>query len=231
MHGMRRTDFPIDVVRWPGLPNRLEDNMKPANATDTLRAELDKALRAGSYTSTFFDDVFDLWTKRGISPEVILRELRVLEGLAVPLMQLAGDEPVPIYFIGRQPKDEPDDARRAPPKPDAYLNRSLSATKGSDKGLLFDRKNSPLKGLWHKHYYVHETDFLKVNVENQNSRRERDGNPRLSTIVAMMTRLAEGTATGEWIVFKKEAERNRYLCLAKHTDGDSVVYDRIRSYI
>ncbi|WP_157644633.1 hypothetical protein [Burkholderia ubonensis] len=205
--------------------------MEPANATDTLRVELDKALTTGSYTSMFFDDVFELWTKRGISPEVILRELRALEGLGVPLMQVDGDEPVPIYFTGAPPKDEPDDVRRALPKPDAYLNRSLSATKGADKGLFFDRKNSPLKGLWHKHYYVHQTDFLKVNVENQNTPRQRQGQPILSPILAMMTRLAESSATGEWIVFKKEAERNTYLCLAKHTDGDGAVYDRIKSFI
>jgi len=213
------------------LLNRLDDNMELANAADRLRAELDKGLTTGSYTSTFFDDVFDLWTKRGISPEVILRELRVLEGLAGPLMQLDGDEPVPIYFIGREPKDEADDAHCAQPKPDTRFNRCLSATKGGDKGLLFSRKNSPIKGLWHKHYYAHQADFFNVNAENKNAARQRNGDPLLSPLLAMMTRLAEGATTGEWIVFQKEADRNKYLCLANHTDDDRAVYDRIRGYM
>lgn len=205
--------------------------MELARAQDALRTELDKTLNVGSYTSVFLNDVFDLWTKEGISPDVILREIRALEGLGGPLVHVEGDEPVPIYFIGGPRKDEPDDAHGAPLKPDAYLNRSTSATKGGDQGILFDRKKSPLKGLWHKHYYVHRADFLQENIKNQNARREREGVRPLSPIMAMMTRFAESAATGEWIVFKKEAAHNTYLCLAKHTDDDNTVYDRIKSFI
>lgn len=97
------------------------------------------------------------------------------------------------------------------------LNRSPSATKKSSE---FTR--CPLKGLHHKHYYVHLSDFAAINVKNQ--QKKYDG---LTSLGAMLARIAAGGLTGEWIIFKKSNGINIYLCLAKHTDGDKAIHERL----
>ena len=164
----------------------------------------------------FVDDVLNLWQVDGISPEVILRELRALEGLDSPLMDVEGDEPIKIWPIT---VGGPLDA----PQPELEYRRSVTATKDATR---FDR-DGPLKGLWHKHYFVHAADFIYENVSNQ-QRRYKELN--LPPIAAMMTRIAEGKLTGEWIIFRMDEGVRTYLCLAKHSAtkaGDQALAARI----
>ena len=186
--------------------------------TDREKVEvaLKASLKSGAVTSMFVDDVLKLWQVDRISPEVILRELRALEGLAPDPFDIEGDEPIKVWLIaiGGSP-----DA----PQPELEYRRSLTATKDA---TCFDREG-PLKGLWHKHYYVHTEDFIDRNVRNQR-RRHREFN--LSPLAAMMTRIEEERLTGEWIVFRMEGGVRTYLCLAKHSANkadDQKLADRI----
>ncbi|MFY4022898.1 hypothetical protein [Achromobacter xylosoxidans] len=186
-----------------------DDNV--SNAKKILESELKKSLVRGGYEELFFDDLLKMWLCDAISPEVVLRELRVLEGLDRPLMEVNGDEPIAIW-LGSGESFEPD----------TYLNRSPSATKSATQ---FTKENSPLKGLWHKHYFVNQEYFLKNNIENQR-KRYRDFN--FNPLGAMVVRVAEGKVTGEWIVFNREGDRNCYLCLAKHAEGDEAIFERMK---
>ena len=127
-------------------------------------------------------------------------------------MQVDDDRPIPIWFVGSDATG-----------PDMFYKIAPSATKDATQ---FTREDSPLKGLWHKHYYIHQGDFLKRNIENI-AKRHRfliDATP----VLQMMARIVEGAVTGEWIIFRRENEINTYLCLAKHNDDDVQIYGRIK---
>ncbi|MDN7893026.1 hypothetical protein QZM93_30940 [Burkholderia cepacia] len=189
-----------------------DDNKKIFLARKKLQLELEKSLNTGKYKELFLEDIFRLWQCDEISPEVILRELRVLEGIEKPLMEFDGDEPIPIWFGSSNST-----------KPDTYLSRSLSATK---RPTQFTGQMSPLSGLWHKHYFVYQDDFLKQNIENE-GRKHKTAN--LHPLTAMTVRIAEGGVTGEWIIFEKTSDKNTYLALAKHNDGDQAIFDRLKA--
>lgn len=171
------------------------------NSKDAIRAALDESLASGKYVQLFLDNLIDLAINQEISPEVIFREIRVLEGKKESLLGNLDVECCQVWFGGHE----------------FQLNRSPSATKGSSEFT-----GRWLKGLHHKHYYVHQSDFTALNVKNQHRKY-----PLSQPLAAMITRIAEGGLTGEWIVFKKINGINTYLCLAKHTDGDKTIHDRL----
>lgn len=164
---------------------------------ERIEAELKASLKTGSYKALFVDDLLKLWEVEGVSPEVVLREVRALEGASTSFMEVEGDEPIPVWAGDER----------------FQLNLSSSATK---RPTQFSRKKSPLKGLWHKHYFVSRTDFINQNVENQTERF-----PSLSPMVAMLTRLVEAKVTGEWIIYKQQDGIRTYLCLATHPRDDA----------
>lgn len=172
---------------------------------DAIKAVLDESLSSGKYVELFLCDLINLAFIQGISPEVILREIRVLEGKEMALLRNIDVEPFMVDWSDN------------PKKMFKPIPQSLSATKGPTEFA-----KEPLKGLYHKHYYIHECDFVEVNVKNQ-----RRKYPGANSLAAMITRTAERKLTGEWIVFRKSNGINTYLCLAKHTDGDQAIYDRL----
>lgn len=166
-----------------------------------LKLKLDECLSSGRYSQLFLNDLIDLSIHQNISPEVIFREIRIMEGKEESLLTDVDIDPCRIWFGGHE----------------IELNRSSSATKES---LEYTRL--PLKGLHHKHYYIHQSDFAKINIKNQ-QKKYGDTSP----LGAMITRIAGGNLTGEWIVFKKSDGINTYLCLAKHDDGDNAIHSRL----
>ena len=200
----------MGMARWLRMTG--VENKEILVARKKLQSELKKSLDTGTYKDLFLEDLFRLWQCDAVSPEVVLRELRALEGLAKPVMQDDGDESIPIWFSSNNPHE-----------PDTYLNRSPSATK---RPTQFTRKASPLYGFWHKHYFINQEDFLKQNIRNQ--RRKYD-TLNFSPLQAMMLRIAEASVTGEWIIFEKENNKNIYLALAKHNDGDQFIFDRLET--
>jgi len=181
-------------------------------ARKKLKLEIERSLNNGKYKDLFFEDLYRLWRCEAISPEVVLRELRVLEGLEKPLMKVDGDEPIK-FWIG------PSNTCKL----DGLLNRSASATKHPTR---FKRKTSPLNGLWHKHYFVYQADFLEQNIENQKINHKA---LTLHPLIAMISRVAEGQVTGQWIIYEKENDQHTYLALAKHKDGDQAIFDRLKT--
>ena len=183
--------------------------------TKQLREALKAALKTGNFEELFFNDLFDLWKSEGVSPEVVLREIRALEGTDEPLMIMNDDRPIPIWFVDSDAIG-----------PDIFYKTDPSATKDVTQ---FTREDSPLKGLWHKHYYIHRSDFLIKNVKNEIRRCKSLENA--SPMMQIMGRIAAGAATGEWIIFKREGGANTYLCLAKHNDGDIQIHERIKKVL
>lgn len=179
-----------------------------------LRDAISEIIPDDRYTELFFQDVFNLWEKDNFSPEVILREIKILEGKEDSLMVTDSSESIPVWFASNRSTNNGSTG-----KPNTYLNSSPSATKGATQ---FKRKNSPLYGLWHKHYYVHQKDMCAVNIENARKTCE-DATP----IIAMCLRVAEGKLTGEWIIFERINDDIRYLCLAKHDEGDEIIAKRL----
>lgn len=108
-------------------------------------------------------------------------------------------------------------------------------------------RRSPLKGLWHKHYF--SARFMAHNMLNQLG---RDGissavneicdaskSPALTeemvkelahrvTIEQYEKRAQKNELTGEWIVFAKHEGENFYLCLATHSTDDNEIYSAIQ---
>ncbi len=174
------------------------------NIEDAIKADLDECLSSGKYVQLFLEDLIDLAVNQSISPEAIFREIRTMEGKEEPRLTNVDVDPCPIWLGDHETE----------------LNRSPSATKESSE---FNR--CWLKGLHHKHFYVHQSDFAVINVKNQ--QKKYDG---CSPLAAMMTRIAEGNLTGEWIIFKKVDGINTYLCLAKHSKcaaDDKAIHARL----
>lgn len=107
-------------------------------------------------------------------------------------------------------------------------------------------RRSPLKGLWHKHWF--SARFLAANMLAALER----GKPvewlseivaegeiltgeALARIVERLTttafedRYAAQQVTGEWIIFLKRDGVNHYLCLGTHLTGDDRLYEKIVS--
>lgn len=183
------------------------------NDKEKLKNGIKESLKNGNYEELFFEDLFNLWQIEGISPEVVLRELRALEGTEEPLLIMDTNEPIPVWFGGSDSMG-----------PDMFLKLGPSATKDATE---FTRKDSPLKGLWHKHYYIHQDDFFNENAKNVARRRPFLKNA--PPIMQMMARITEGALTGEWIIFRKDGAINTYLCLAKHNDGDEKIHKKLES--
>ncbi|MCL4759489.1 MAG: hypothetical protein KJZ96_14215 [Rhodocyclaceae bacterium] len=171
------------------------------NTEYAIKSALEECLSSGKYVQLFLDDMIDLVTNQNVSPEVIFREIRAMEGKEEPLLTDFDVEPCQVWFGDHEIR----------------LNRSPSATKKSSEFCRL-----PLRGLHHKHYYVHQSDFAAINVKNQ--QKKYAGAPPLGSMIA---RVAEGNLTGEWIIFKKVDGIHTYLCLAKHTDGDKAIHDRL----
>ncbi|BAZ29822.1 hypothetical protein NIES4074_22690 [Cylindrospermum sp. NIES-4074] len=111
-------------------------------------------------------------------------------------------------------------------------------------------KNLPLKGLWHKHFFM--PDFivknlclhLGINRRNSNVSSIIDevfdsGKSDLITedmLMDLVYRVTEETmeeradqqkVTGEWIIYAKYEGKNYYLTLALHDEDDHVIHTRI----
>jgi|GEM_PF-4118815 len=120
---------------------------------------------------------------------------------------------------------------------------NISKTKAED---MF--KHEPLKGLWKKHYFTAE--FLTKNLENSwssaaankklttaiaNTLATNPDNPE--TVASEVAQLVVGDTyrdkadasrlTGEWIVYGEKDGIRHYLGLAKHDEGDEVIYARL----
>ncbi|MDD5214050.1 MAG: hypothetical protein PHQ03_00740 [Methylococcales bacterium] len=187
---------------------------------EKLKLALEEVLDSGNYTELFFEDIFKLWVKDGISPEVILREIQALENVDDFLLEdveinSKWNGKIPVWILHQN---------FCPEKPDTYFKRgSSSATKDETQ---FTKKNSPLKGLWHKHYFDNNNDFLNQNIENEKRKHKILENSL--KLVSMLSRISEQAVTGEWIIFKKENNINTYLCLAKHDDGDLAIAEKMK---
>ena len=123
---------------------------------EKLGETLKDSLKTGKFEKIFLEDLFYLWKLEGISPEVVLREIRALEGKDETLMTIDDNSPIPIWFIGSNSTEA-----------DTLYKTSPSATKDE---IQFTKKGSPLKGMWHKHYYIHRHDFLNKNIQNEENK-------------------------------------------------------------
>lgn len=111
----------------------------------------------------------------------------------------------------------------------------------------------PLKGLWHKHYF--QAAFMLKNIGNHwgiNNKKQTELPSIINklimensseyftdelatklahvfTVGAYKDRASQKQITGEWIIFAKYKNKNYYLALAKHDDGDENIYHKIHS--
>lgn len=107
-------------------------------------------------------------------------------------------------------------------------------------------RRSPLRGLWHAHFF--QAAFVPKNLSNEFQRREEPGIidavlenateldemtvKRLAhetTVGAFERRAARNALTGEWIVYAQDGDDRLYLSLARHEEGDQVIFDRMMS--
>lgn len=107
-------------------------------------------------------------------------------------------------------------------------------------------RNTPLKGLWHKHFF--SAHFLVQNINIANGKNgvadvvkevmENSSSPVVTremireiahrvTNDAVNQRDQSGKITGEWVIFAKNNGKNYYLCANTHNAGDQFIYDRI----
>lgn len=103
---------------------------------------------------------------------------------------------------------------------------------------------TPLRGLWHKHWF--SPRFMGGNLLAAMRRKgasnwifevAKEGDildeatiDRIAhrfTITAFEERWAAKEMTGEWIVYIKRPDGNRYLSVATHTMDDQFIYDTI----
>ena len=112
-------------------------------------------------------------------------------------------------------------------------------------------RRKPLKGLWHKHFF--DAHFVGHNLSNEwkagkkleNMIKEVFESAESEVITedmmsevshrliqgAMESRDEEKRLTGEWIVFDKHDDGNRYLCLARHADGDEAIHAKLKALV
>lgn len=124
----------------------------------------------------------------------------------------------------------------------------LAPATGTKPAAEFSR--APLRGLWHKHFFVSMMSSTGHNIANHLAG-DRLANlvaevfdPHKSpviteeminelahrvTVESLESRAEQGKLTGEWMVFAKEAGRNHYLCIARHDAGDENIANHIRT--
>ncbi|NQY11720.1 MAG: hypothetical protein HRT71_19665 [Flavobacteriales bacterium] len=109
-------------------------------------------------------------------------------------------------------------------------------------------KNEPLKGLKHVHhgayasrgysavkncinYWYYEGKLKeKKKAELQELLDESELNITARMYSKAISTLQSEGLTGEWLIYKKHNGVTYYLCLAKHDEGDQIIYnDKIRS--
>jgi len=114
-------------------------------------------------------------------------------------------------------------------------------------------KRTPLKGLWHKHYYDTSIPGLVHNIKNalnnysipyfeekileaKESGEERfmsaeDISLIVNDVVTgnLQRRSEDNKITGEWFIYAIQDNVKYYLCLAKHDDGDDSIRKKIDS--
>lgn len=125
----------------------------------------------------------------------------------------------------------------------------LRRTTQTKKASVF--RKEPLKGLWKKHFT--DASFILKNI-GIHIGLEKEGNKKLDQLIieafAQSTtgvvddqfinyittrvtfgvfeeRAKENKLTGEWIVFQKYKQKNYYLTLAAHDEGDYSIYKRV----
>ena len=122
---------------------------------------------------------------------------------------------------------------------------TFSGTKGATQFL-----RKPLKGLWHKHFF--DAHFLAHNLAGEWGKDqlhkliEEVCDPKKSEIStqemfneiahrlvhgALEAREQEERITGEWIIFDTDNGSNKYLCLARHNDGDEAIFAKLKSLV
>ncbi len=112
-------------------------------------------------------------------------------------------------------------------------------------------RKEPLKGLWKTHFT--DASFIVKNI-GIHMGLENEGNKKLDKLISeafaqnttgivddqFISSIATGMSfgvlaerakgkklTGEWIVFQKYKEKNYYLTLAAHDEGDDSIYKRV----
>jgi hypothetical protein len=129
--------------------------------------------------------------------------------------------------------------------------KSLEKLKISRTKKAAQFKRPALRGLWHKHYMNGDVASLAQNVQNalneygipfveekireaQVAGEERlvtkEDVPKIANDVLrnnLARRSSEGKLTGEWIVYAQHENQTFYLCLAKHSDGDEKIREKI----
>lgn len=113
-------------------------------------------------------------------------------------------------------------------------------------------KHLPLKGLYKAHFF--DARFIKGNLDAHFGF-SRGGNKRLDQVIqealdgnksgyddefcaylahnlpigAIEARAQKGKLSGEWIIFQRYNDKNYYLLLASHSDGDENIYKKVRA--
>lgn len=109
-------------------------------------------------------------------------------------------------------------------------------------------KHSPLKGLWHKHYFSER--FMAKNIREQlrggklqrvieevfassssstvTEEVVREISHRV-TVEPFEARASAGRLTGEWIIFARHQKQNYYLTVTTHNNGDDIIRKSIKN--
>lgn len=109
-------------------------------------------------------------------------------------------------------------------------------------------KKEPLKGLWHKHFEQIGMRSMALNMRSQinldpnfskefseiynneyislNEKVKQLG--YLSTTKQYLNRIDNGMLTGEWIIYHIHNNKNFYLNVCKHNDGDLIIANEIK---
>lgn len=126
---------------------------------------------------------------------------------------------------------------------EALEGQRISNTKKPSK-----YRKPPLQGFWHKHFFL--ADYYMVNIchhlqtltgdhkkleeiVKHTQKLHKDPEARFRAFVGQLIagsyeeRAGRHKLTGEWIVFAKYENRNYYLTLAEHNEGNEVIYRRL----
>lgn len=107
-------------------------------------------------------------------------------------------------------------------------------------------KGRHLQGYWHKHHtqavYMPENLRLEMHRDDTVERvlGKYEGQIMTQAMVNelvhalvhenYMTRSREARLTGEWIIYSRTGNRNYYVTLARHDEGDAVIAERLHRY-
>ncbi|MBO1280958.1 hypothetical protein [Acinetobacter nosocomialis] len=110
-------------------------------------------------------------------------------------------------------------------------------------------KHIPLKGLWHKHFEQVGVRSMALNIKSQIKSNNgffkefsdicNDPNlpiidkasklAFLSSGKQYLEKIKSGGLTGEWIIYHVHNNKNYYLNVGKHSDGDEILAEEIRN--